>query len=155
MLAVALTLVLSADASACEVFRIERSKNANVVLYEAEGGLERDAPVKASWLLLAQHGQRQTLTFFERLMAYGFEVRALRDGASRELRLKALKDRALRLVKRGACLAAVGVIDGAEAVLQRVYVTTDERGAVPRVLSVELFGVDLATGAPRVERLTR
>lgn len=154
MLAVALTLVLTADPAACEVFRIERSKNANVVLYEADGDLEHDEPVKASWLMLAKNGERQKLTFFEKLVAYGFEVRARREGG-RELRLKALKDRALRLVKRGACLAAVGVIDGGEAVLQRVYVTTDEGGAVPKVLSVELFGVDVATGAPRVERLAR
>lgn len=155
MLSAALTLLLSAEPAACagELFRIERSKNANVVVYEASA--DAAEPVTASWLLLARHGERERLSFFERLVAYGFEVEPAKGGLPAVLRLKALEARALRLVRRGACLVAVGVIDGAEAVLQRVYVTTDEDGAVPAVRSIELFGVDVATGAPRVEKLVR
>lgn len=159
--ALSLVLVLSAAPSECkrELFRIERSKNANVVLYEARPGattaLDRREPVIASWLLLAKNGEREPLSFFEQLIAYGFEAHANKAGDEAVLKLKALKQRGLKVVKQGACLVAVGLIDGAEAVLQRVYVTTDERGAMPEVKSVELFGVDVATGQARVEKLTK
>lgn len=157
----ALALVLSAEPSACktELFRIERSKNANVVLYEAHPGtgtaLDPKEPVTASWLLLAKNGEREPLNLFEKLMAYGFQVRVNDKGDGAVMKLTALKQRGLRIMKQGACLVAVALVDGAETVLQRVYVTTDERGAVPEVKSVELFGVDLATGQARVEKLTK
>lgn len=156
-----LALVLSADPALCkrELFRIERSKNANVVLYEANPGvateLDPKHPVTATWLLLARSGERQDLTFFEKLVAYGFDAKVDKAGGSAVLKLKALKERGLRVVKQGACLVAVGMINGAEAVLQRVYVKTNEQGAMPEVVSVELFGVDVQTGEPRVELLKR
>jgi hypothetical protein len=152
-----LLLALAAEPAGNELFRIERSKNANVVVYEAKPGaktaLDVSEPVTASWLLLAKKGQRESLSFFEKLLAYGFEVRVAEDGASAVLKLKALKGRTLRVVQRGARLAAVGMIDGADAVLERVFVTTDEGGAVPKVKSIELFGVDAVSGAPRSERI--
>ena len=140
-------LILTAEPA--ELFRIERSKNANVVVYEATA-LEA---VTASWILLARGGQRESLSFFEKMLAYGFEVQLAHDGASAVLKLKALKGRALKVVKRGGRLAAVGKIDGVEAVLERVFVTTDERGAVPSVKSIELFGVDAQSGEPRTEKI--
>lgn len=140
-----------------ELFRIERSKNANVVVYEARPGssspLDPDEPVTASWILLARDGKRQSLNFFERLVAYGFDVKLAPLAQSALLKLKALKGRTLRVALRNGCLAAFGVIDGVETVLKRVFVTTDERGATPTVLSVELFGVDPATGEARTEKL--
>ena len=143
-------LVLTAEP--VELFRIERSKNANVVVYEATA-LEAKEPVKASWILLAGSGRRESLSFFEKVAAYGFEVRLADDGASAVLKLKALKGRELTVVKRGGRLAAIGLIDGEEAVLERVFVTTDERGAVPSVKSIELFGVDARSGAPLSEKI--
>lgn len=157
----ALLLVLSADRGSCpsELFRIERSKNANIVLYEAKAGrstaLDRDEPVTASWLLLATTGKRESLNFFERLFAYGFETRLAPTGESCSLTLKALKGRIIRVTNRGKCLAAFGVIDGVEAVLQRIFVTAEEHGPAPAVKFIELFGLDAATGEPRYEKVLR
>lgn len=156
-----LALVLSADPGPCpsELFRIERSKNANVVLYEAKRGsatvLDEDEPVTASWLLLASTGKRERLNFFERLFAYGFDVRLAPSADSAALTLKALKARPLRVTSRGSCLAAFGTIDGADAVLQRIYVMTDEHGPAPAVKYIELYGVDPVTGAARYEKVLK
>ena len=154
--ALLLFVVLSAECPK-ELFRIERSKNANVVVYEGNPGtqtpLDVEKPVSASWLLLASTGERAGLKFLEKLLAYGFDARVVEKGQSATLTLKALRGRPLKVVQRQGCLAAVGFIDGAEAVLKRVFVTTDERGAAPKVTGVQLFGVDAATGVERTEQL--
>lgn len=154
--ALLLLVVMSAECPK-ELFRIERSKNANVVVYEGNPGtqtpIDADQPVSASWLLLASTGERARLKFLEKLLAYGFEARVVEKGQSATLTLKALRGRPLKVVQREGCLAAVGSIDGAQAVLKRVFVTTDERGATPKVTGVELFGVDAVTGAQRTEKL--
>ena len=141
-----LSLVLSADVTGgCpgELFRIERSKNANVVVYEAKPGrgapLDPDEPVTASWVLLASTGAREPLTFFERLFAYGFDVR--REAPGFALTLKALKDRVIHLTATGTCPAARAVINGHEGQLKRIFVKADDRKLPPTVSYVELFGV--------------
>jgi hypothetical protein len=150
-------LIVAADPPACpvELFRIERSKNANVVLYETKttptGELSTDEPLTASWLLLANGGKREALSFFERRMAYGFDVKPAREGF--EVSLKALAQRQLLLRRNGPCFAAVSTIAGHAAILQRIFVKTDEGPLVPDVLSVELFGVDAATGEARYEKI--
>ena len=154
--ALLLVVVLSAECPK-ELFRIERSKNANVVVYEGNAGsqtpIDTDHPVSASWLLLASTGKRAGLNFLEKLLAYGFEARSVEKGQRATLTLKALRGRPLKVVQRDGCLAAIGSIDGAQAVLKRVFVTTDERGATPKVTGIELFGVDAVTGAERTEKL--
>lgn len=149
--------VLAADPPGCpaELFRIERSKNANVVLYEAKttasGELAADEPLTASWLLLADAGQREALSFFERRVAYGFDVKAVKDGL--EVSLKALAQRLVFVRRQGPCFAALSTIGGHSAILRRIFVKTDEGPLVPDVLSVELFGVDAATGEARYEKI--
>ena len=158
MLVASFTLLVAVSACPHELFRIERSKNANVVVYEAKPGvdtaLDPDHPVSASWILLASSGKRASLTFFEKLLAYGFEVRLGPKAQSAVLTLKALRGRTLRVVAaQDGCLAALGSINGAEVVLKRVFVTTDERGATPKVTGIELFGVDPLSGEPRSEKI--
>ncbi len=141
---------------AAELFRIERSKNANVVLYEAKPGhpgtLDADEPITASWLMLAAKGERQSLNFIERSLAYGFEVKPAPSGGFAMV-LKALRQRVIHIATRAGCTAAMSTIDGREGVLQRVFVKADDRAVIPPVQYVELFGIDAATGAPLHEKL--
>ncbi|MFZ5445276.1 MAG: DUF4833 domain-containing protein [Myxococcota bacterium] len=151
VLTVALLHVLAAEPSCpTELFRIERSTNANVVLYERSS--DERAPVVANWLLLARNGGREPLTLFERAFAYGFELE--RRGSSFELKLKAFRERVIQLVDRAGCLVATSVIDGRAAVLRRIFVKASG-GLAPKVESVDLFGVDAETGEERSERLVR
>lgn len=156
LLSLALVSVLAADPCAPELFRIERSKNANVVLYEAKltpaGALDGENPVTASWLMLAAKGERESLTFLEKRMAYGFEVSAVPEGGF-ALRLKALQQRTIRIAQRDGCAAATSTIGGHDAVLKRIYVKADDRALIPSVQYVEIFGIDTLTGDAVYEKI--
>jgi hypothetical protein len=147
----------SAPACPAELFRIARSKNANVVVYEARrsgtGSLDPREPLQASWLLLAQHGEREDLNFIERLLAYGFDVRPARQEAGWSVTLKALKDRPVRLVELDGCPRALWQIAGRQGVLRKVYVKADERHLIPPVEYVDVFGVDPRSGEELYERI--
>jgi len=55
------------------LFRIERSKNANVVQYDAqltpEGKLKPEKPVIAYWIMNANSGEKEDLNWVEKKMA--------------------------------------------------------------------------------------
>jgi hypothetical protein len=140
-----------------ELVRIARSKNANVVVYEANrsesGALDADDPVRASWVMLAERGQREGLTFFERLLAYGFDVRSADPDAGYVLRLKAKKDQAIRVVEHQGCPAAMSDIGGRKGILKRIYVQAEDGQLIPPVLYVELFGIDPATGSALYDKI--
>lgn len=136
------------------LFRIERSKNANIVQYDAVlDGPDRLAndPVVAYWILKAEDGRREGLSGLDR-RAYGFKTKR-EQGGSVLLYMNATKDRSIRVVKWEGRWVAQMLIGGKSAVLERMYVFTDESAFIPSVRWIDLFGVDMATGKKVVERL--
>jgi len=137
------------------LFRIERSKNANVVQYDAvletADKLEPREPLVCYWILLAEDGRREGLGGLDR-QAYGFKVRP-EPGGSWLLYLNAAKDRAIRVLRWQDRWVAQILIQKRSAVLTRMYVMTDESGLIPSVRWVDLFGTDMVTGQPLTERL--
>jgi hypothetical protein len=130
------------------LFTIGRSKNKNVVRYSArchKQVLDVTAPIEAHWLMLAEDGRREELTWAERQLAYGF-------GASKvsvegcQLHLVAFKARSISVERRGAAFRAVVDIAGRRAELERIFVQTNE-GILPSVVHVDLHGRSL-DGAP-------
>jgi len=125
-----------------ELFRIARSTNANVVVYEARlfssGALDRQEPVHASWVMLALDGHREELNFLERGLAYGFDARE--DGENLELRLRAQPGRPIVVRFRDGCPAAFMTVAGRETILRRIFVQVGG-GPFPEVQSVELTGL--------------
>src|SRR5262245_28326244 len=98
VVAVLVTLTASADAGSArrqQLFRIARSTNANVVIYDANvdraGRLVEDAPVVAYWIMLAEDRRRESLTWLENELAYGFEVVGS-TAADARLRLHAFQE---------------------------------------------------------------
>lgn len=139
------------------LFRIERSKNANVVQYDAvlqpDGSLDRDNPVDAYWLRLAKDGSRKELTWIQRSGAYGFSTRWIDDGATLELDMSAAIERAVEVVKVDGGWRARCRIDGRPAWVERIFVQT-EKGLVGRkIVHIDFAGVDVETGERRTERL--
>src|SRR3954470_139284 len=67
--------------SSRELFTLGRSTNANVLKYAVRtaksGQLDTADPVEVYWLMLAQGGHREALTWAERQLAYGFSVSEL------------------------------------------------------------------------------
>ncbi len=145
-------MALSADGqSTCarELFRVARSTNANVVLYEANTGpsgtLDAAEPVRATWMMLAEDGRREELTGLERSLAYGLDVRETTTLEGALVALKAEPSRPLSIRMENGCLVAIATIRGREAVLREVFVKVGG-GIFPSVRSVELVGMDLETG---------
>lgn len=138
------------------LFRIERSKNKNVVVYRANqgrNGLDQRAPVSAYWLMLAEDGRREELTWAERQLAYGFDVADVSSEGCR-LVLSACNRRSLRVERGEQGFRAICMIAGHRAVLERIFVQATEGALLPSVQHVDLFGKSLA-GAALSERLRR
>jgi hypothetical protein len=161
ILAVALVLALTAalpawaETTAQPLFRIERSKNANVVQYDArvrpDGSLHRQEPVDAYWLRLASTGKRKELKWLARKAAYGFAVEWREDG-SLLLDMVAPIGRRVQVVRGDEGWEARTRIDGRESRIQRIFVQSRERRfRLPTVEFIDFTGVDVETGEARTE----
>ena len=140
------------------LFIIQRNKNANEVHYDAQvgpdGALAAD-PVVAYWIMKAEDGRREDLTFLEGKMAYGFEVSKPGPGGEREMTLVAWEDRKIRLTKAGGRWRALTQIDGKDAYLTRLFIQSEEGGVTPKVLFVDLFGEDADGGKAVQEHVVK
>lgn len=147
-----LSILLSPSARAAEcgpLFVIERSVNANVVVYEAvrdaEGRFDPVHPIRAFWLLKARDGRRDALSFLERTLLYGVEASPAADKGTFRFVVRGLRQLRLTLGLHAGCARAFAKIDGREAILSRVFVVG--RGTlIPKIDSIELDGADLETG---------
>jgi hypothetical protein len=139
-----------------ELFRIERSKNKNVVIYNFQrgpSGLHVPSPIRAFWLMLAEDGRREELTWAERKLAYGYDVADVSvEGCV--LRLSACSKRQLRIERQGNGFRAICNISAQRAVLERIFVQTSEGALLPSVQHVDLFGKSAISGLSLKERLT-
>lgn len=138
------------------LFTIERSINANVVHYEAkvkDGRLDLREPVVAYWVMAAEGGRRQALNFIERTRAYGFTTLAEQIGESYKMFLVSDRMREIRVVDQNGAVHAEAMIAGAQAYLQRIFITARKALLFDSVDSAELYGIDIATGQPRYEKV--
>jgi hypothetical protein len=132
------------------LFVIERSTNANVVHYDVNlapnGEIDPNRPIQAYWIMAALDGHREELSSFERSRAYGFTVEPGVDSHSFRIELVSQKRRAIDVYRQGGLVRAETTIAGRRAYLTKIYVEAHKVLAVPTVRSIELFGVDVATG---------
>lgn len=159
----AAALATGLDASASDVrtdplFVIARSKNANEIHFDARvkrgGRLDASDPVVAYWIMRAEDGRREALTWLERRFAYGFSTTLEGHGDAARLALLVFPSRAIA-VRRAANgrFRAETTIAGGPAQLFRIFVMAKEGGLTPSVRYVDLFGVRLSDGAPVTERI--
>ena len=139
------------------LFVMARSTNANVVHYDAQltanGELDPEEPVIAYWIMLAEDGHREELTWIEKQKAYGFTVARDPAGNGYTLTMAAVPDRKMTVRKAGGAARAELVIDGHQAAVERIFVEATSGMFGPKVKYVELSGKDLETGQERTERI--
>ena len=162
ILYLALVLLFAADQVRAEtstrqhLFKIERSKNANIVQYDAQvrpdGKLSTKDPVIAYWIRLAEQGQEQPLSWVQKTFAYGFKARPDRDKDTVELEMKADLARPILVTRAGEDYRARIVIDGADSWLEKIFIQAEGRGLSVKVEYVELFGVDVQSREQRYEK---
>jgi hypothetical protein len=153
---VAMWSTFAAAATSQPLFRIERSKNANVVQYDAVTAspetLDGKTPVTNYWIRYAEDGRREAVGALAQ-RAYGFKVVPENDGAWL-MYMKASPVRAIRVVRWAGRWVAQMTIAGRSAVLSKMYVSANDKALIPSVRYVDLFGTDMATGQPLTERMT-
>lgn len=128
-----------------ELFTLARNTNANLLKYAVrtgkDGQLDASKPIEAYWLMLAENGRREELTWTERRFAYGFSTSNSTDrGCS--LRLTACPERELRVRAVDGSYRAETTIAKQGAVLKRVFVYAEAHALFPSVRYVEISGIN-------------
>jgi hypothetical protein len=155
-LGVSLSSLLNINVSAANknLFKIERNKNANVIMYDvrldATGSIDKKKPMDAYWILYAKQGQREEITAFEK-KAYGFTTTE-NGNNSYNLVLKAVKNRPMRIVIVNGEPKAEILINNKKAYLSSVYVSASD-AFIPKVSYLILAGTDINTGAKASEKI--
>ena len=141
-----------ADEHTCpdHLFVIERSKNKNIVAYDARrgptGDFESSEPVVAYWLLNGDKDKREELTAIEQDRAYGVEVTPGDSPGTYSMVFKAQRKRHFTLRMLNGCPVVTIPIRGRNAILRKLFVKAKETLVLPKVDYVEFFGEDADTG---------
>jgi hypothetical protein len=155
---VLLAIPAAAQIRTSSLFMIERSKNANVVHYDAQltadGKLDPKEPVIAYWVRLAEDGRREKLSWIQKKVAYGFTIKpdpSVVDGYG--MTLVAAPEKQIIVKKEKKTVRAEAVIDGRPAVLERMYIYASDGLTGPKVQYIDVYGKDLQTGEERREKM--
>ena len=159
--ALVLTLVSTSlyaqDPSIHPLFKIERSKNANIIQYDARSGpdgklLKKD-PIVGYWIRLNEQGQRMELTWVQRTFAFGFKTRMAKDRESAEMDMVADLGAPVTVSRYDEMFRATIPIEGRISFLDRVYIKAHGKGIKVDVEYVETFGTDVETGEDRYQKI--
>jgi hypothetical protein len=136
------------------LFKIERNKNANVVMYDiilgSSGEIDKKNPIDTYWLLYAKQGQRQEIKSFEKI-AYGYTITKNGDN-SYTLLLQSVKDRPIKIILVNGTPKAEILINNEKAYLSSVYVQASD-ALIPKVHYLLLTGTNPSTGKQVTEKI--
>jgi Domain of unknown function (DUF4833) len=153
----ALSSLADAPRHSSNLFVILRSKNADEAHYDArvskDGALDPGDGVDGYFKNKGSDGSwsRADFTWIQK-RGYGWETKPTGDG-SQFLKLKAFPDRNMWIRKYDGRWRVETTIAGKQALLDHLYVATDESGIMPKVLYVDVFGEDATTRAKLTEHL--
>ncbi len=136
-------------ADAGQVFFLQRSMNANTVVYaariSADGTLDKRHPLTAYWRRFNDAGEVKPLKAFEKRLAYG--VRAKKTDRGYSVRFAGLPQLRPVLTLDGAGQPALWAeFKGRDIRLISGYLELDESGMIPRVTGLRVHGRDPSTG---------
>jgi hypothetical protein len=131
------------------LFVIERSKNSNIVAYDAKRGpsgeWDSSEPVEAYWLLNGDKDKREELTAIERDRAYGVETTPGDAPGTYSMVFKAQRKRRFTVSMLNGCPVVTTQVHGHDAIVRKLYVKSKETLVMPKVNYIEFFGEDAAT----------
>ena len=138
------------------LFHIERSKNANIVQYDAQvgadGKLFKKEPVVGYWIRLAEQGQVKELSWIQKTFAFGFDTKLDKSRESAGLQMKADVGREINIIRNCDEYRATVMIDGALSYFEKMFIDASRKGFSLTVRYVELYGEDIQTGEARYEK---
>lgn len=129
------------------LFYIERSKNKNRVYYDAninfDGTINSKKPIDVYWINLEEnYGKRGELSFIQEKFAYGYIAEKVTEN-NYKIKLKAFDKRIINLFidNKGKAKAHI-IINGQNAILNRLYIKANDKGLNTSVEYIEIFGTD-------------
>jgi len=144
-----------------QVFYIERSSNANTVIYCAklgkDGKLDTSEPIVGYWRWYNVDGHIKPLNFAERMLAYGIKsIKHDGPNGSYSFKIAAMPERTLYIGLDAKGQPEVFSKVGARSVkLAYVYLEVDDHGIMPDVPELDFFGLDRITGKAIHEHINR
>ena len=145
-------VVCAAQTGPQSLFKIERSKNANIIQYDAQlgsdGRLLKKEPVIGYWIRLAEQGQVQQLSWVQRTFAFGFSAEYHRDSDTATIDMVADIGQPITVKRVEGKYMAVIDFEGQPSQLERIFIQAHGKGISVTVEYVEIFGVDLKSGEP-------
>ncbi len=137
------------------LFYVQRSVNANTVVYAANPG-DAKTPVVAFWRWFNVDGKKKDLNFIERMMAYGVKIDSNTPFKPVTFEIASLPERVLTLDHdAGGKPEALIQIGGHAVKLAYVYLHVVEGGLMPSVPALDIFGTDKVTGKAVQEHVTQ
>jgi len=139
------------------LFKIERSKNANIIQYDAQigsnGKLLKKEPVIGYWIRLAEQGQIQELSWIQSTFAFGFKAKYNQTNDTARVDMVADIGQPITVQSvEGKYIATVD-LDGTPSQLVKIYIQAHGKGVRVTVEYVEIFGKDLKTGEETYARI--
>lgn len=139
------------------LFHIERSKNKNLVCYDAniaDGKLADKNPLTVYWVNREESpGESKPLTAIQKKLAYGYKVVSQNENTC-EVSLSAYSGRNLTIKKQNNSYVCTIIINNEPAILQSLYVKAKEGNSLS-VEYVELRGVSVKTQETVSERILK
>ena len=153
---VLLVLTVYASAETKSLFIIERSKNSNIVKYDAnieeDGIISVKNPVDAYWIVNEDKGQREEINAFQK-QAYGYKIK-FNDQGYFDMTMSAVEDRNIKVILVNGEPKAEIIINGKKAYLDKIYINSkDNFMGIPKVLYYTLTGSNVETGEELVEKI--
>ena len=140
-----------------DLFHIERSKNANIIQYDAQvgadGKLFKKEPVVGYWIRLAEEGQVMELSWVQKTFAFGFNAKPASDRESLVLEMKLDLGAPIRVIRDGDRFRATVPIEGSPSWLEKIYIDAERKGLSANIHYVEIFGTDRETGEARYQKI--
>lgn len=133
------------------LFRIERSKNANIIQYDAQlgpdGKMLKKKPVVGYWIRLAEQGQVKQLSWVQRTFAFGFKAKYHPESDTATVKMVADIGQPIIVRRVNGEYTATVELEGCPSQLIKIFIQAHGKGTKVTVEYVEIFGIDLETGA--------
>ncbi len=138
------------------LFEINRSKDANEILYEVNldnrGNLDTENPVRIYWIKHTRGGKTEPLSFTQRKLAYGLQFESISEKHA-AFHFVSYKKRTLWINRKEGGKYCVNTISNNKRVIvKKIYIQIDGGSfLVPEISRVELHGEDPETGDDTLE----
>jgi hypothetical protein len=149
--------LVAAELERQSLFKIERSKNANIIQYDAQigtnGKLYKNEPVIGYWIRLADQGQIKELNWIQRKFAFGFDADYHQSIDSVTIKMVADIGQPIEVRHLNGKYRAVVKLEGKLSELDKIYIKAHGSGISVTVDYVEVFGNDLKTGDKTYDKI--